>query len=140
MHSLHENSNGKVTLKFERNADNDRDSIKLDKIHTNNIFNGCTFELRPISMENNNSPNILMEKIHNDHASVLYRLDKNTVGIDHNRNNNDNGNSYLNYHQQQHHNHHQQQHHNRSHNKSNDDSIHQVMTKTGKHEVKQLGK
>lgn len=29
-------------------------AIKLDKLHTNNIINGCTFELHPISIEHTN--------------------------------------------------------------------------------------
>lgn len=62
IHPLHiaktvKSMNGQRIYSYE-NATIDLEStepaIKLDKIHTNNIINGCTFELHPISIEHTN--------------------------------------------------------------------------------------
>lgn len=44
----------KQMMSFEQTniSDDDTDSMKLNKIHASNILNGCTFELHPISIEN----------------------------------------------------------------------------------------
>lgn len=47
----------KQMLSFEQTnvTDDDTNAMKLNKIHANNILNGCTFELHPVSIENENN-------------------------------------------------------------------------------------
>lgn len=77
-------TNGQRIYSYE-NASIDLEStepaLKSDKIHTNNIINGCTFELHPISIEQNNGNHLA----NNNRAAALYRLNNNNAN---NNNNN----------------------------------------------------
>lgn len=62
-------------------------TIKMNKIHPNNIINGCTFELLPISIENNNG-----NLTNNNNNRHFYRMNNNNKANNIN-NNNHNGNN-----------------------------------------------
>lgn len=87
-------TNGQRIYSYE-NATIDLEStepaLKLDKIHTNNIINGCTFELRPISIEHNNGNHLA----NNNRAAAFYRLNNNNannINNNHHASNNDDAN------------------------------------------------
>lgn len=71
------------TSDLERNTES---TIKMDKVHPNNIINGCTFELLPISVENNNG------NLTNNNNRNFYRMNNNNKTNNIN-NNNHNGNN-----------------------------------------------
>lgn len=85
-------------------------ALKKDKNHTNNIMNGCTFELHPIPIDNNNGNH--QHHLTNNNKRNFYRLNNNNqrngititnnshnTGI--NCNNNDDGNDNMKMVQQQ---------------------------------------
>lgn len=83
-------SNGQRIYTYE-NATIDLEStepaLKLDKIHANNIMNGCTFELHPISIEHNNGNHLA-----NNNRAAFYRLNNNNannINNNHHAGNND---------------------------------------------------
>lgn len=76
---------------------------KLDKLHTNNIINGCTFELHPISIEHTNGNHLANNNrtmtvpptaavAASDGHGVFYRLNNNNannINNNHHASNND---------------------------------------------------
>lgn len=86
-------SNGQRIYSYE-NATIDLEStepaLKMDKIHANNIINGCTFELHPISIEHNNGNHLA-----NNNRAAFYRLNNNNannINNNHHAGNNDDAN------------------------------------------------
>ncbi|XP_031632725.1 uncharacterized protein LOC116346685 [Contarinia nasturtii] len=74
--------------------ENTEPTLKIDKIHTNNIINGCTLELHPISIEHNNGNHLA-----NNNRTALYRLNTqynnnnaNNINNNHHAGNNDDAN------------------------------------------------
>lgn len=62
-------------------------AINMDIIHANNIINGCTFELHPISIERNNGNHLT-----NNDRTAFYRLNNNNannINNNHHSGNND---------------------------------------------------
>lgn len=86
--------NGQRIYSYE-NATIDMESsepaLKMDKIHANNIINGCTtFELHPISIEHNNGNHLT-----NNKRGAFFRLNNNNannINNNHHAGNNDDGN------------------------------------------------
>lgn len=83
-------SNGQRIYTYENNTidmENSEPAYKMDKIHANNIINGCTFELHPISIEHNNGNHLA-----NNNRTALYRLNNNNannINNNHHAGNND---------------------------------------------------
>lgn len=84
-------SNGQRIYTYENNTINMESSepaFKMDKIHANNIINGCTFELHPISIEHNHGNHLA----NNNNRTALYRLNNNNannINNNHHAGNND---------------------------------------------------
>lgn len=110
--------NGKIDIESTEPA------LKKDKIQTNNIMNGCTFELHPIQIENNNenhrtnNNNRTFYRLNNNHRNGINVKNNNNHNVSNNANNgrthNDNdavGDNMKIVHQQQ-----QQQSQQRKHN------------------------
>lgn len=65
-------------------------TLKMNRIHANNIINGCTLELHPISIEQNNGNHLV-----NNNQAALYRLNNNNannINNNHHAGNNDDSN------------------------------------------------
>lgn len=86
-------SNGQRIYSYENSTidlESTEPALKMDKIHANNIMNGCTFELHPISIEHNNGNHLA-----NNNRTAFYRLNNNNannINNNHHAGNNDDAN------------------------------------------------
>lgn len=72
-------------------------ALKKDKIHSNHILNGCTFELHPITIENNNGNHLSNNNNnHTNNNRHFYRLNNNNRNGIHINNNHNTGNNCNN--------------------------------------------
>lgn len=133
-------------------SEHDDDTIKMDKIHANNILNGCNLELHQISMENvnessvivteknysnNNNNSIQNHNNNNNSNKIMYQLNKNHSASNgnsdndsgNNNNNNDNNKNLKIRNNSSSNNHHQSQ----------QQQNHYNNVEMEKSEVKQLG-
>lgn len=85
-------TNGQRIFTYENRTidlESSEPALKKDKNHTNNIMNGCTFELHPIPIENNNGNHLT------NNNRTFYRLNnnhRNGITINNNHNTGSNGN------------------------------------------------
>lgn len=97
IHPLHlskaTKTNGQRIYPYENatiDVESTEPALKMDKIHANNIINGCTFELHPISIEHNNGNHLA-----NSNRAAFYRLNNNNannINNNHHASNNDDAN------------------------------------------------
>lgn len=97
IHPLHMSKtaklNGQRIYPYENatmDVESSEPALKMDKIHSNNIINGCTFELHPISIEHNNGNHVA-----NNNRTAFYRLNNNNannINNNHHAGNNDDAN------------------------------------------------